>query len=243
MRIVLAGLVVLGFVIGAIALAPLRWALSLAPIERFGLSADSASGTIWNGRLSGVRFGGLSLGEAAVQANVTDLLRLTPGLRFGFRGPAGAGSGRISGSPQAWRVAVREIALAADQLPLPVALDGQVTLRNVQLTFRDGACAAAAGELRTNALEASAARLGWAGPPLGGALACAGDKARAVLTGAGADGAVVAVDVTLSPTLQLEARTKVTGIAPQIGAALTGYGFAQAADGFVRYDGGALAQR
>ncbi|MFC4728777.1 type II secretion system protein N [Coralloluteibacterium thermophilus] len=153
----------------AIALAlflPLRLGLALAGGLPAGISAQAVGGSVWRGRLDGVRLGGVPVGDLDVAASPWSLAR-----------------GRFRVAGEALRAEIRRDGVHALSGTLPLVLldpglgrGGEVHFDRATLRFADGGCAEAGGRMALDVATLPPAAL-----RLIGDLRCAGGDAEAVL--------------------------------------------------------------
>jgi general secretion pathway protein N len=121
------------FVIAALALLPLRIALSNAPSQ--GLTASSASGTIWQGQLTDAAWRGIRLGTLDIA--LQPLALLTANAKFAVGGP----------DLTATLVLGEGIEALSGRRPLTGLPITSLTAQDVTLRFKDGQCEAASGTI------------------------------------------------------------------------------------------------
>jgi hypothetical protein len=217
-----------------VALAPMRWLGEFDAWRNAGLSASGASGTIWNGRLLGLKAGTHGIGD--VDAGVSALAALGGTAAISFAARDGRGElllGRERGLRDAsgdWPLALRT---RHGPLRLSLSLDG------VSAVFRDGRCVEAAGDLAAQITVAAAGsqapRLALSGSPTcregvveARLLPAPGSPAVDLLVQAKSDGHYRLTWVARAPD-------------PALQAALALAGFTAAPEGLSRIDEGRLA--
>lgn len=212
-------------------LAPLRLVLGWLDADAAGLSAARVEGTIWSGRLQDAAYRGLSLGDAS--------LRFDP-LKFGLRLRAAgeaAGTGVIGLGADGVSLRSLDAAVPLARLAPALPLRGELTLRDVRLDMRDGACRSASGSVRLR--EASIGGMKLAGLELAGEPICRGGRLVLPLTGQAAGVLLESVaTVEASGVYQVQTRLRATDPATLAAAGLGG--FERGLDGFSRTDRGRL---
>ncbi|WP_340264375.1 type II secretion system protein N [Sphingobium mellinum] len=144
MRILLIAL----FMSGLILFMPMRIALGLAGLERFGLAARDVRGSIWSGRVDQLMLGSMSLGS--VRAALSPIALLTARARFDIWRHEGAADD-VSGALTVGfgRVGADDVSgalpLGRTFAPLPI---GSFVLDDVSVVFSDDRCAQAGGRVR-----------------------------------------------------------------------------------------------
>ncbi len=141
-------LLLIGVALAAlIAFLPLRLALALAGAGESGLSARSASGTIWSGRLVEARLGSIDLGTFDV--GLHPLPVLTGRARVGFTrldSPAAPLSGTAETGLGGW--ALRDVtgtSIGGDFGDLPVE---RIITEQMTVSFSGNRCTTASGRVR-----------------------------------------------------------------------------------------------
>lgn len=131
------------FIGALVLLLPVGLALVWAGADRSGLSARSAAGDIWTGRLAEARFGPVDLGNANI--GLRPLPLLTGVAEMGI--DTGVGFGRLisSGTTRGVRGATAKLPLAAALAPLPVE---SIELAESSIVFRGEDCAQGEGRVR-----------------------------------------------------------------------------------------------
>ena len=174
-RRVLVLIVLLGTLV---VLFPLRLALSLLDLDRIGVSARSASGSIWSGRLDEVAAAGVPIGT--VEARLSPFQLLLGRARIDVKRPSDAAgaeplSGAVTVSRNSLGIAdvTATVPLAAALAPLPVS---NVTLTGFNVRFEGNACTRANGAARA-ALSGSVAGVTLA-QGLSGNASCDGRYVR-----------------------------------------------------------------
>ncbi len=145
------------FALALVATLPASQALpraaTLLQARGIAVSASGIDGTVWSGRLAEARVAGLSLGASEWSLSPWRLLLGEAGVDFRTRPAGGALSGRARLGTDHVALSGMEgdlpagVLLQGVSLPLPVEVDGKVTLRIEQLDWRAGQFEAAAGTL------------------------------------------------------------------------------------------------
>ena len=138
---------VLAFLVGAVALLPLRAVLGLGDT---GLTARDVSGSLWSGHLADAVWRGVPIGDLDIRLAPLPLLGGQPTLRF-----AGAS---LSGTATA--IGVTDLTGSIDasgHTPLPL---GRIGLQNVSIAFEKRRCTAARGTVTVAVTGSLATALG-----------------------------------------------------------------------------------
>ena len=219
--------------------APLRVVLEAAGAERMGLSAQSVSGAVWDGRASDVRWGRFHLGEVRAKAAPLSLLVGAPRVEVQMDGEvSGEGALSFSGGD-------RVVSIASARAPMetlgPFApMTGTLLLSEVEVRLGPEGCRAARGTISTDALRKSAAALFWEGPDLSGPITCAENGAIVAQMSGLAGSARASVEMRVSPEGPFTLQTRIDGLTGPAAAALIGQGFQPDGEGYVRFDEGSL---
>lgn len=180
----------------------LAWLIVLLPLKAVAIAAGGAQrlgyqdvfGTVWNGRVYGLRVQGERVREVALSVDPLALFtgRLAADWRMiddglSAHGHAVLAPGRLRIGNAALTVPLGRIADAGR-----AGLDPRdpVFIRLARLALEDGRCVEAAGTVRADALASLAARQGVDAPPLEGEIACAGDDVELAFSGETPDMAV-----------------------------------------------------
>lgn len=175
------------------------WLVVLLPLKAVAIAAggaerlgyDDVFGTVWNGRVYGLRLGGDRVRETAVSVSPLALLtgRVAVEWRVADSGLSGDGHAILArGQVQLENVSLT-IPLGRLTEPGGTGLDPRapVFVRIAQLGLTDGRCEGATGSARSDALTALAAPYNIEAPALDGVLACNGDDLELVFSGGSAD--------------------------------------------------------
>lgn len=181
--------------IAAAAYAPAHFFFRSSPD---GLAFDEATGPVWDATLTNARIGRLGAGDVRVRLSPFDVLlgRLSADLDFG--GANITGKARLElGVGGERRLIVPNMRIVDFPIEEGLALTGETTISNLDLTLEDQACRTAQGVLESNALVSSADLLGVNGPNLSGVAACSGAFGRLTLSGErDGDGAELVLDLS-----------------------------------------------
>lgn len=179
-RFLLLLVLIVGFLAGLVAFAPLSFILKTAGAEERGLSWTSAEGTLAGGKITGLKAGNDLLGDASLKLNPASLLALGIEYDFDWTGPSGRGTGKAaafaSGSTE-----LRDFNIELDFAALEGAAawirqsGGKARLTGDIIRFRNGACDKASGQSWSDALGKNSLLLGPGWPDLSGNLSCEGD--------------------------------------------------------------------
>lgn len=215
--------------IAAILLLPLRLASAWIGLDAIGVSARSASGTVWNGRLEQARSQGFDLGTLDVGLDPLPLL--IGRAQIGFDRTPGGGSEPLTGTIEAGigRRAVSGLngsVIGGGWGDLPIE---RIAFENMSALFSDGQCRSAEGRVRITLgvrIAGLELRNGLAGAPR-----CDG---RALLLPLVGDSGMERLMLRIQADGSYDARFSVAATDPALGAALSAAGFAPAPGGFAR---------
>lgn len=226
---------VLALAIFAVARAPAAY---FAPQRPGVFTYDSASGTVWRAAFEGVRIGPYQARTMTWRLSPFDLVQGKARLPLTFS------QGTIEGEAMLlanWRNDRRLYVstLRLEGAPLGAVLaPGETHIRELDVFFDDGNCAAAAGQLESDVLVRAGQALNWPGPPLSGGAVCDGEDALVRLTGTNEAGESVAALMILSGDGAAQWRISVQTDRPETEAALAAAGFARGPEGLGRSEEG-----
>jgi general secretion pathway protein N len=212
---------------------PLRALIGLGGLGDLGLSARSASGSIWRGSLVEAQIGGVPLGNIGVRLAPLALLAGKAKLLL-----KGEGQSAINGSVHAGvtsfgaDVRTATIPLGSALSPLPPA---SLSLVDARFAFSGGRCTMAEGQVRM-ALDAMPEGLEF-GKSLIGTGRCDVDAVAATLVGASGMEKII---IRIRPDGRYVATIIVRVSESQARAKLGALGFRESAAGYVRRVEGAF---
>lgn len=139
---------VLLFLIALIAFLPMRAALGLVGVERWGISAREVRGTVWSGRLYQMMMGDVALGS--VHASLSPVQLLMGRARFDILRKVGAPDDIAGAFTVGFnRIGIDDVTgavpIARTFAPLPLAA---LEMEDVTAWFGGGRCGHAAGRVR-----------------------------------------------------------------------------------------------
>lgn len=222
-------LLLLGCALAALgAFLPLRLALALAGAGESGLSARSAGGTIWSGRLVEARLGSIDLGTLDVGLHPLPLLLGRARIGFTrFDSPAAPFSGTAETGLGGW--AIRDVSgafIGGDFGDLPVE---RIIAERVSISFSSDRCIAASGRVRVilgTQIAGLALRNG-----LSGTARCDGGALLLPLVG---DSGIERLTIRVTGDGRYSGQLGVNSADPLVAAALTAVGFGQRGGGYLR---------
>jgi general secretion pathway protein N len=225
--------VVLALLLGggiAVAMFPMSMAAEFAAKQVPEFRYGQASGSVWDGKLTGVSFGVQKIGDLSVK---TELFKLFTGkaggklglTREGFSGEAGIDYALGGGGVELSNLKLTGKAGMVPGMPQVVAAGGgDFSLQVKDLKFAGDACESANGEVWTDAL-AKVDLNGWVGPELRGPVTCEAGKLMVQATGKAPTGEDVVANMNISPQLDMELVAIVTNAQGAAVKALTDIGF------------------
>jgi hypothetical protein len=235
---IIAVVVVLAALTGGASLLPMSVAADMAASRFSDFKFQSASGSVWDGKLTQVAFGSQFIGDLAVK---TDPLSLFAGkaagalglTREGFAGTANLSYGLADGGLEMKDVALEGNTALVPGMPAALAKsDGRFTLSMKDVKFVDSLCETASGEVWTDALTKVNIR-GWVGPELRGPVTCEGGHMQVQAGGKAATGEDVQAVLSISQHLDMDLRATVANATPAAAAALSEIGFVPEGDKLV----------
>lgn len=180
MRFLLLLLLIVGFIIGLVAFAPLSFILKTAGANDRGFSWTSVEGTLSGGSITGLKAGPDLLGDARLKLKPASLLALGIEYEFDWAGPAGHGDGSVA-TFATGTTELRNFAIELDFSALDGAAawirqsGGKARLDGDIIRFRKGRCETANGRAWSDALTRNSAVLGSGWQDLTGNLSCEND--------------------------------------------------------------------
>lgn len=211
--------------LASVALFPLRVALGMSDMERMGFTARQIAGTIWYGRIGELHLRSQSLGTFEGELDPTALLLGNVSMRINrMDSPDGVLTGQlIAGFRRGLKDADGRVTVGAMFAPLPIET---LELKGATLLFRDGRCVEAGGSVTPLiALPAPGLNLGL---NFTGRLECNGDRVR--VRSLSASGKEV-FEFQANAGGSYRARISIRDATPEVGAALTLFGFKQSGQG------------
>lgn len=203
------------FAIAAVAMLPLRVAWAMTPASS-GLGARTVEGTVWNGRITGLVWSGIELGDFQTSASLFDVLP-SPAVRLD-RGAGYLKSAAVRPGNGALSISDLELRVPLSMLDARLPATSELHIADGEAELAGSECTRAAGKIRVD----PAPQLGL--PELAGALSCnAGELLATLATQAGARATVV---------VPLDGRTlpSVRDATPDLALALAASGIATTRD-------------
>lgn len=214
---------ILIFAAGLLLFLPMRMALGMAGLERFGLSARDVRGVLWSGRIDRLMLGETSLGS--VHAGLSPASLLMGRARFDLWRRTGAADD-ISGAITAGfgRIGVDDLTgpvpLGRSFAPLPLS---SFSMNDVTATFTGTLCGHAEGRVR--------ARMAGQWPGLNLAQGLSGEvrcDGEALLLPLVSQSGMEKIDLRIWRSGRYVAEMRVETADPTLAAALASAGFAEA---------------
>ena len=227
--------VVLALLVGGgafVAMFPMSMAAEFAAKQDPSLKYDKATGSVWDGKVTGVWYGQQKIGDLSVKADFGKLFTGKAGgklglAREGVTGEAGIDYPFGGGALELSNVKLSGKAGLVPGMPQAVVMsDGKFTLDVKDLKFAGDVCESASGEVWTDAL-AKVNLKGWVGPELRGPITCTNGKVVAEANGKAATGEDVSARMDISSKLDLELVAIVSNAQGQAVKSLTDIGFVQ----------------
>lgn len=238
-RMALLALLMLGFVAGFVAFAPLSAALKASGAAQRGLSWTQAEGTVLSGRVLGLALRGVSYGDADVAFSPGGLLTGNLQYTVNWTGPQGAGRAKVSAGGGG-RVALRDFAVSLDLAQLEQAAlwirqsGGRLDLSGPSLRFGPEGCISADGSARSDVLERNQYILGSGWTPMQGALRCEGGTLVFPMASENQTGTRFEATLRLAPHQPGQFEARVSGLVPrELAFALPIAGFTPQGQDFV----------
>lgn len=173
------------FALAALLLLPLRFALGGLDLDRMGIGAGEAAGTVWHGRLRAARWRGQALGDVALRLQPLPLLG---GVRRVHLAGDTLSLDLLQGRVRGLDAGNGELVLEGlDRLP---GASLRIALQDAAMRFDRDGCRHADGAVRVELRVASLPAIA-----LSGRLSCAGEVGRLAL--ASDPAAVIALEAIL----------------------------------------------
>lgn len=220
------------FLFAVIVLMPLRLAVGWFGLDRLGLAAREASGSVWLGALKEAQLGPAPIGDVEVRLNRLPLLigRTRLSLERQALDSPLSGAVTVSGGGFGLDDFTGQIRVGAALAPLPI---GSVDLSDVSVRFADGLCQSAEGRVRAVATPAVAGLAPAAG--LGGNARCSGG---ALLLPLASQGGAEQLSLSIRADGRYRAELAVRTVDPTLRDRLIAAGFLPSGRGYVlRIDG------
>ena len=238
-RMALLALLMLGFVAGLVAFAPLSAALKASGAAQRGLSWTQAEGTVLSGRVVDLALRGISYGDADLTFSPGGLLTGNLQYTVNWTGPQGAGRAKVSAGGGG-RVALRDFAVSLDLAQLEQAAlwirqsGGRLDLSGPSLRFGPEGCISADGSARSDVLERNQDILGSGWTPMQGALRCEGGTLVFPMASENQTGTRFEATLRLAPHQPGQFEARVSGLVPrELAFALPIAGFTPQGQDFV----------
>ena len=219
-----------------VVLMPLRLGLAWMGAEERGLSASAVHGAVWRGRLEDASLAGAALGDAKVGLDPLGLFTGGGRLSFALTGPL-TGSGAIQLGRSHLALEGVDLVTPSERLAPNLPIQGRLTLRAFEATFRGRTCERAGGEARLDQLRLAAAPA--PGLALTGRPACRGSVLVLPLAGQ-AEGVDVQAVLSLEANGTYRLETVVRATRPDFEMVAGLAGFERGIDGYRRVDRGRL---
>ena len=197
-------------------------------------------GTIWRGEVAGVSTGEQYLGDIAYELKPLSLLTGALSADVAARGGAAVGEGRIAASLFGGQVMLENATFEFDLASVEryslfgIPYEGRVRGKFDRVAWSRDGCAAAAGHVWTDVLDASSKRLVGDGLVLAGPASCDDRALRLDLAGANREGETV-VKIAVNADLTYQVTASVDPSRAEIANNLRSLGF-EANDGVLVYD-------
>lgn len=224
-------LIVLVALVAAVATLPLG--VVTGQVEARGASGFSwtqVQGTIWNGRISNLRFGRQVIGDARLSLKPEALLGGTLAYHVELEGAAVRG-GLDAGVNLSRQVSLNDINLTADARHLVGMNDavraagGIARISGAGVDLGQMQCRSARGTVSTDMLVALGTRYDQALPELGGEIRCIEGMLVVALEGAADSGVSVWIDSQIGLVAPSRLEARVEGAEGDVAVALDALGF------------------
>ena len=214
----------------AIANLPLAWVMGRAAERVPALEYQSASGTVWQGTVQGLRVGLQPLGRADVAVSPLSLFVGRVQADLSLQGPSLSGNGRlVVGLDGRARISDGRLRGQTGGLVGLVdqvrSLNGQFSASVDELVLSGTSCEAGRGRVSTDLLTRLERDWNWAGPALAGPLDCRDGRVVLDLDGETDTGDRVSIDLAAGLDLTGDLVARVTTPVPNAQVGLQSLGF------------------
>jgi hypothetical protein len=232
MKWVLFVVLFVAFVGGAVAMFfPMSVAADFLAKQEPDFRFEKASGSVWSGKLTRVRFGQQDLGDVSVKTDPVQLFKGAAAGVLGVKRPEYEGRGRIVYGLKTGEMRVSDLIVtgnvaAVPGLPQAVRLSGG-TFRLVvdEMTLGGRACETASGQVWTDALTRVVVQQKWTGPELRGPVTCEDGRLVVLADGMAATGEQVTARINVGGDLELDLTARVEAATPAAVQTLSKAGF------------------
>lgn len=223
-----------GFATAIVAFAPAGLA-AVAMRRAAPLAATAgAEGTLWKGRLLGVTYGDIAIGDIDFRLRATSLPLGRAVVDIASTNGALEGAGRLRVTPSALEFGDVSAAFNLGSIRrysfFGVPYQGALSVKAERLRLTNAGCEAESATISTSAFDALSHRWSGGAFPMEGVIKCQDGALVASLRGEGADGTAelhVRVRPDLSYALTVSAQTR----KPDVSRALEFFGFEKGGDG------------
>lgn len=200
-----------------------------------------ASGTVWNGTVSGLRYGEQSIGNAQIETDWVSIFtgKLTSLVRV--RDGAVNGRGRVSAGIGG-EITVQDLRLSGSTIDLFNIekeirdLAGEYTISVRKAVISNGRCQSASGTAWTDLLTKVERRVDWKGPELTGPVSCREGRFVLALSGQSDQQEDVSAELVIGLDATGTFKADVSNAQRETGQALTLFGFLNQDDGKFVYE-------
>lgn len=212
------------------AVLPMSMAADMAAQRFPDFKFQSASGSVWDGKLTQVAYGRQFIGDLGVKTELLGLLTGKAGgklslVREGFSGQADLAYALAGGALELKDVKIDGNTALVPGMPAAIAkVDGKFTLQMKDVKFADSLCQEASGEVWTDVLSKVTVK-GWTGPELRGPVTCNNGALQVQANGKAATGEDVQASLNISQHLDMELTATVSNATPAALQALGQVGF------------------
>jgi Type II secretion system (T2SS), protein N len=214
----------------AIWLFPMAMAADFASKQAPEFKFATASGSVWDGKLTEVAYGKQKIGDLTVKADLVSAVTGKASGQLGLIRKGFTGTTDIIWPIGGKDVTLNNLKVGGDVVNVPgmpgnIAMSGgKFRLQLKNLVFANNICQTAAGEVWTDALAKLSER-GWVGPELRGPVRCSEGKIHVEAAGKAPTGEDVLAFLTISPRLDMELTASVMNVQGGAIKALTDMGF------------------
>ena len=239
-RFSLIFLFVVSLLMFAVVTMPLGFLLGKSGARQAGFTWQAAQGGIFNGKISGARFGAQPIGDVELAFTPSSLLRAKLGYKFQWGGPTGTGAGHIALNRSDLTISDLDADFQLAEFVYLIAdirnTNGKASIQNGVVSMNEGSCNQASGSVISDIVTKVAARYDTQASQLSGALSCDTDALQLAMEGSIAQEGKLTTKLRLDLLGASNFEANVDTRDPLLIAGLSSYGFQEGPNGVVFRD-------
>lgn len=221
-----------------VAIFPMSVAAGMVASSIPAFSYVEASGSVWNGKLSRVKYQDQALGDVSLQIDFLKAVQGKAAGKLGIQTPTLSGQGAFSVALSDKTVELTDLKLSGNTAAIPGipvrlrAVDGHFRLEIPKATIKGQQCVAGEGTVWSDVLARAEPVLQWKGPDLTGPISCIGGRFTAEAAGRAEAGDEVSAKVDIGSNLKGQVTARVKPVTQGLPKRLQDLGFVPGADGY-----------